>query len=131
MNDLETRLEVLQERRAQLVNLWLFFIVFTIGSLALPRMAVRFFGASAFFLALFVTVIVLTFAGLWLLVQTIYNLREQREIQQALRDEAKAKQSPRWRRLWHTAEDETPETHFVIGPDGELVEVEDEQDKQI
>lgn len=137
---LKERLDDLLERRKRLVNMWLVFIVFLVGSFVLPRLAVRFFGTYAWFVVLIAAAAVLGYVGLRLLAGTIYNIREARQLRAAIRKQEKEQQKKRkrtaankrsyWRRRKNQPEDdaeekdETEEPAYTIGPDGELVEVD-------
>ncbi|MFW5692297.1 MAG: hypothetical protein ACOCX3_02985 [Chloroflexota bacterium] len=132
--ELEVQLKQHQDRLRLLVNLWLMFFIFLAGGIALPRMAVRFFGTYAYFVVMAVVIIVLAFVGVSLLAQTIRTRREIRLLRKDLRrletEERKRDRARQKKKKWNFRRpdrDNQDETVLVIGSDGELVEVEPEQ----
>lgn len=73
---MEDRLNDLIERRNQLYQAWMIFVLALIASLVLPRVAVRVYGARAYFIALGIVTVVMATLGLILLARTIETWRE-------------------------------------------------------
>lgn len=105
MENFETLQEQLhhqKERRSRLNSFWLVFAVAIFASMALPRVAIRVFGTQTYWLALILITLVMTWAGLLLLTQTLYANREIRLIKQQIKfvEKAQRKRKRADRRRW-------------------------------
>jgi nitrate reductase NapE component len=129
LEDLSEELNAQKDRRRQLLSYWIIFTVVAFGCVALPRMAVRFYGATGFFVTMFLATAIMTTIGLTLLVQTIYAQREinaiKAEMKEAKRKLRRKDNGRNWWRLWD--KDDDSETYYTLGTDGELIEVQDDQ----